>query len=569
MDAQPHFPGYLVEGLLGAGASTRVWKVRRGRGRFALKEFLGGGPILSELTNLTRLQHAHIVRCLDAGLSPEGGTFLVFELATGTLSERLKEGPLSGSEWLRLARHLLLALGVVHNDGVVHRDLKPQNILFFGSRRPSYKLADLGLACPFGQTRMGQAAHGTPAYMAPEQFEGSATPRSDLYALGLVLYQAGCGRQPFQGSYAELREQQQRRSPDFSHWPVVGQRRWLEKLLEKCPQARFASAELALQALVPRPRAEPIRPGSAEGGLPVEVSGPLGGEVLPVYRRWLEHCDGLHFLSRNGQLQLWASLPGLSLVLGRQGQHWSPLPAGPRLQACSASEPHWIADGADVWRLEPRLTRPRRVLHLPFPVEQLLATRSLLVVAGPRRLAAFSPDGVRRWATSLPHYWGPMPLATWGEHSLAVAVGPRPARLLRLRLEDGALEQEQDLPAPCLALHSEGHKVSLLLSELHPCDSAHTGCWQPGEHRLEQLTRLPGDVCWARSHARGFSVGRANRATLLLDPRGQLLARVPSRGQVACDGWSPDGRHYAWHEQHHGEGWLRLAELLPCLKEAC
>jgi len=255
----------------------------------------------------------------------------------------------------------------------------------------------------------------------------------------------------------------------------------------------------------------------------------------------LEQCAGLHFLSQGGELQLWASLPGLSLILARQGGRWTSLPAGPPMQACSASDEIWIADGADVCLLEPGQTRPRRVLHLSHPVEQLLSISSLLVVAGSRRLSAFARDGSRRWSVCLPHYWGPMPLAAWDDRSLAVAVGPSPAKLLRLAVADGRLEQEVDLPVPCLALLSRGQNLSLILAELRHFSSGYTGCWQLGEQQLHRLSTLPSDLSWARAHGSGFSLGKGSQTTTLLDERGRLLARVPSVGQVCCDCWSPDG----------------------------
>ena len=568
MSDRPQFPGYQTEELLYNGACTRVWRVKQRRTRYALKEYLGSGPILRELASLTELQHPHVVQCLDAGLSQAGGAFLVFELARGgSLRDKLDQTKLSRLEWLRLARHLLSGLWAAHCRGLVHRDLKPQNVLLFGARRNIYKLADLGLAFRPGETQVGQPPRGTPAYMAPEQFEGQATPGSDLYSLGMLLYEAGCGRLPFQGSYAQLREQHQTVTVDLSDWPLPDWRPWLQRLLEKSPDRRPLSAQQALDELSPKRRPSQIRSGP--GCLPASNNFQPGGECLPVFRMPLEHCDGLHFLRQSGEVQLWASLPGLSLVLARQGGRWVSLPAGPHVQACSSSDEVWIADGTDVCLLQPRLTRPKRVIHLSYAIEQLLLVSSLLVVAGSRRLSAFARDGSRRWSVCLPHYWGPMPLAAWGDHSLAVAVGPSPARLLRLALVDGRVEQELDLPVPCLALLSQGQNLSLILAELRHFASGYTGCWQLRDHRLHRLTALPSDLSWARAHAAGFSLGRGSQATTLLDARGQVLAQVPSVGQVCCDSWSQDGSHYAWYEQQKSASSLRIAEILPALKEAC
>lgn len=566
MDANPQFPGYQTEGLLYSGFTTRVWSVKQGRARYALKEYLRAGPILRELASLTELKHPHIVQCLDAGLSLAGGAFLVFELASGgSLRDRLSRGALNRTQWLRLARHLLSGLVAAHARGLVHCDLKPENVLLFGARRNHYKLADLGLAFRPAESRSGLPVRGTPAYMAPEQFEGQVTPRSDLYSLGLLLYEAACGRLPFQGSYAQLREQQQRLSIDLSQWPLRAWGPWLQRLLEKSPELRPASAQQALDELGP---GRLLSERAADGGTSAPEMQP-GADCVPVLRIPLEHCSGLHFLSQGGELQLWASLPGLSLIWARQGARWTSLPAGPPMQACSAQDEVWIADGRDVSLLERGQTRPRRVLHLAYPVEQLLSISALLVVAGSRRLSAFGRDGSPRWSLCLPHYWGPMPLAVWDEHSLAVAVGPSPARLLRLALSDGGLEKEVELPVPCLALHSQGQNLSLILAELRHFSSGFTGCWQLREGHLQRVTALPSELSWARAHARGFSLGKGSHTTTLLDARGRMLAQIPSLGQVCSDCWSEDGSHYAWIEQQRGQAVLRIAEILPALKEAC
>lgn len=156
----------------------------------AAERFLAEGRLLA------RLAHPNIVPIYDAGES-DGLLYYVMEFVDGeTLADRLKRGPLPPAEAIRLARDLLAALSAAHAHDVVHRDVKPANIFLRGSQ---ILLGDFGIArwrrdSDPGLTKSGQYI-GTPSYMAPEQREGvAATPRSDVYSTGMVLYEACTGR---------------------------------------------------------------------------------------------------------------------------------------------------------------------------------------------------------------------------------------------------------------------------------------------------------------------------------------------------------------------------------------
>ena len=145
-----------------------------------------------------RLRHPNIVALHDA--DPAAGLF-VWELMTGgTLADRLQDGvPLSLAAVRRLALDLLAALGAAHEQGIVHRDVKPANVLFDAAGNA--KLSDFGVAhlADFGQTQTG-GLMGTVAYMAPEQISGGRIAAgADLYALAVTLFQALTGRLPFLG----------------------------------------------------------------------------------------------------------------------------------------------------------------------------------------------------------------------------------------------------------------------------------------------------------------------------------------------------------------------------------
>jgi WD40 repeat protein len=164
-----------------------------------------------EAHNLARLSHPAIVPVLDVGWS-EGLFYIVCSLVDGpTLAERLANGPLAPRAAAEFIATIALALEHAHQHGIVHRDVKPSNILF--DARGSPWLTDFGLAmCRDGGatlTTEGQLL-GTPAYMAPEQAAGAAhrvDGRSDVYSLGVILYECLTGQLPFIGSPSAVLDQ--------------------------------------------------------------------------------------------------------------------------------------------------------------------------------------------------------------------------------------------------------------------------------------------------------------------------------------------------------------------------
>ena len=151
---------------------------------------------LREARVLAKLDHPNIVKIYQAGQADGLYYFVMDRIVGETLADRLDRGPLAPANVSRLGRDILDALGAIHRAGVVHRDLKPGNILLDG---PHAVVTDFGIAredagLPSGLTTPG-LVFGTPAYMAPEQAMGlSATPRSDLFAVGATLFEAATGR---------------------------------------------------------------------------------------------------------------------------------------------------------------------------------------------------------------------------------------------------------------------------------------------------------------------------------------------------------------------------------------
>lgn len=215
-DGATHIGRYELRGCLGRGGFATVhlaWDSSLRR-EVALKQphphLWEGGErderLEREARSAARLRHPAIVPIHEVGLHA-GLPFIVYERLPGpTLAERLRDtrpAPAQAAEWVeRLAE----ALDYAHQRGIVHRDVKPANILFDGNGRPA--LIDFGLArdeqSPATLTRHGDIL-GTPAYMSPEQAAGrghEVDGRSDVYSLGVVLYELLCGRPPFQGGGA-------------------------------------------------------------------------------------------------------------------------------------------------------------------------------------------------------------------------------------------------------------------------------------------------------------------------------------------------------------------------------
>ena len=197
-------PRYEIEGEVASGGMATVFRARdTSLGRMVAVKVLrpdmatatGEARFLREARTLASFSHPNMVSIHDADRH-DGLSYYVMDLVEGeTLAERLEKGPLDGRDAFRLGRDLLDVLDSIHRAGVVHRDIKPSNIFLVDGRA---LLADFGIARveePTDDTLTAEGrGPGTPAYMSPEQAKGApASPQSDLYSLGMVLYEALSG----------------------------------------------------------------------------------------------------------------------------------------------------------------------------------------------------------------------------------------------------------------------------------------------------------------------------------------------------------------------------------------
>lgn len=264
---------YEVQSELGAGGMATVYRAvdLKHQRDVAIKVLhpelgaaLGSERFLSEIRTTARLQHPHVLPLLDSG-EADGLLFYVMPLVTGeTLRHRLeRELQLPVDDAIAIAREVADALGYAHGLGVIHRDVKPENILL---RDGHALVADFGIALAVqtaGGARITQTglSLGTPQYMSPEQAMGERTidGRSDIYALGAVTYEMLAGEPPFTGPnlqaiVARLLAEEPRSLAVQRRAVPAGVEHAVMRALEKLPADRYSHvAEFAAALLVDAP----------------------------------------------------------------------------------------------------------------------------------------------------------------------------------------------------------------------------------------------------------------------------------------------------------------------------
>jgi eukaryotic-like serine/threonine-protein kinase len=286
---------YRLDREVGAGGMATVYlaeDVRHDR-RVALKVLrpelaavIGAERFLAEIKLTANLQHPHILPLFDSG-EADGYLFYVMPFIQGeTLRDRLnREKQLPVTDAVRITTEVASALDYAHRHGVVHRDIKPENILLHDGQA---LVADFGIALAAskaGGNRMTETGMslGTPHYMSPEQAMGEReiTARSDVYALGAVLYEMLSGDPPFTGSTAQAVVA---RVVTESPRPLLPQRHTIPRqveaatltALEKLPADRFATAAEFADAL---------RNPTYAATVPITAAAP--GQPRPAARRWI------------------------------------------------------------------------------------------------------------------------------------------------------------------------------------------------------------------------------------------------------------------------------------------
>jgi serine/threonine-protein kinase len=271
---------YRIAGRIGRGGMGEVYRAydlileQEVALKFLPAGFTASPAALDRFRNEVRLarqvSHPNVCRVYDIG-EIEDAPFLSMEYVDGEdLASLLRRiGRLPADKALDIARRLCAGLAAAHEKGVLHRDLKPANIMIDG--RGEVLITDFGLAAAAGTVDAATARQGTPAYQAPEQLAGrEVTPRSDLYALGLVLYEVFTGKRAFEArSMEELVRMQQEATPTSVTSLAKDVDPAVERAILRClapdPKQRPGSAKAVAASL---PGADPLAAAIAAGETP-------------------------------------------------------------------------------------------------------------------------------------------------------------------------------------------------------------------------------------------------------------------------------------------------------------
>ena len=294
---------YLLGEVLGRGGMSTVHRAHdQLLGRTVAVKVLsaqGSDPgdaqrAQNEVAVLASLSHHALVTLFDADVAPNSGPgWLAMQLVDGpSLSGRLREGPLDAAEAGPMLVDLAGALHVVQSAGIVHRDVKPSNVLLAPSpvpgRRWSPKLADFGIASLVDSTRVTAtgAVVGTAAYLSPEQALGTRVgPASDVYSLGLVVLEALTGERAFPGSTIESLTGRLHRDPAVPDSLGPGWASLLRAMTAREPEARPTALEVHTRAealVAGGGRADDARTGAATMLMPSGGGEDAATRVLPA-----------------------------------------------------------------------------------------------------------------------------------------------------------------------------------------------------------------------------------------------------------------------------------------------
>jgi serine/threonine protein kinase len=258
LGASVSIPGIKVLRLIGEGGMSRVYLASRDADdeplvvKILREEVLADKKALArfmeEYAMVERIQSRHVARIHGHGTSASHAYLVMEFFEGGDLNKRLDGRPLKADDALKLFRELMFALGDIHEKGILHRDLKPQNLMFRADG--SLALVDFGIAKhidAIDRTGHGEVV-GTPRYMSPEQVQGKALDlRTDIYSAGVLLFQMLTGQHMYDGESAvEVAMSHVNKPPPSLPEHLAQYQRLLDKLVEKDREARFRNADEVL-----------------------------------------------------------------------------------------------------------------------------------------------------------------------------------------------------------------------------------------------------------------------------------------------------------------------------------
>lgn len=318
-DDEDPLVGHLLDGsyevlrVIGEGGMGRVYEARHTRlhtKRFAVKvlhhELARQPEVVTrfqrEAEAASVLMHPNVVGVYDVNTSSDGRPYIVAELLQGEDLGRYLDrvGRLEATEAVHIVRQVCNALGAAHDAGIVHRDVKPENV-FLAGPQATVKVLDFGISklAEFsdGLTKTGTVM-GTPDYMAPEQARGDRVDaRADIYAVGAILYRALTGKKPFEGSdpmviLTSVLTQEPERPSTLEPSVPLSLEMIVQRAMAKLPAERFSSMGVLERALLPFDLPEAHSPPAAPGAVSSSANEP-SKTLLQAAARTLLASPGL------------------------------------------------------------------------------------------------------------------------------------------------------------------------------------------------------------------------------------------------------------------------------------
>ncbi|MCU0517646.1 MAG: serine/threonine protein kinase [Oscillatoria sp. Prado101] len=597
---------YRIIGLIGQGQFGRVFFAsNRHTGELvALKELSHERSpthkFLRELLSLMTLQHPNIVTG-SALEHTATGRYLVMDYSDGgTLRNLLEQdSALRLSEGLQLILGILAGLEEAHRQGIVHCDIKPENILLtLHSQGWTPRLSDFGIALRLtpkvGKRRVHSetspdATIGSPAYMAPERFYGLYSASSDLYALGIILWEMLVGERPFTGVPGKLmwaHMNQRLQMPETIPQPL---RAIVQKSLEKLPARRFASAvemATALQQAIDDPEVRqlsnlriPLQ--KAAKPVPLQPLSRVSKQVLSDTLTFLELCGNKLYAAVGAQVRVWLASrqPEINVSLPALCQFLLPVPQG--CLASAGEQIYWL--GAVSGEGERLLDVGDEVSH--FPGKMAVDSQSgWLAVACADRVRIYSLPALQGAAVKVPVRNIPLSEETPPElifldrrHLLAIwQDAAKPQTRLRIYTRRGTRAGELSLPVAFRGdfcgryLVPGGEPLTLFGIEEDSNLSAPGAAALRIQLRPLLVTRIPLDivpVCWA-AVADGYFLASADGQIVFLDALGRragILKGPPS--PLAIAGWGENGLAIATRAGERDYLYFLNLDKLPTAQE--
>ena len=511
-------PGYTIVGEVGRGGMATVYRARQTLldREVALKvlspqltrSHAHAERFLQEARLLAALEHPHVVRVFDVGVSPDGLHYFSMQLLTGgDLGSHLREG-MSEAELVRVLEAVGGALGFAHERGYVHRDVTPANILFDLHGEPV--LTDFGIArvmsAPSRLTPTGLSI-GTGRYMSPEQAQGlEVDRRSDIYSLGIVTYEAVAGQVPFEGddafaiAMAHIADPVPPLPEECARWQPV-----IDGCLAKDPAQRYADASeflAALQRALPELYPAP-RPVSATAlpkpGKKRRAAGATSAGTVPAARG-------------PGRVLAWAAAAGIVASVLVAWTFW-PTPEGNRLEPAATA----VAGASP----------PQRAPALPSPAPGTAPAGATGATAD----GAVTAEAAFLDPAELPTVRDPVPvllaLADADLAALRLTIPPQTNALERYRL---ALRFDPQEPRARAGLAAVGSAYIALADAL-----------DPATRQAEWLQMLERAESVAASHP-----GAAAAAGAAAERRQRHAVQLVALGDAASARWDAAGAlaHY-------------------------